>query len=195
MKLLICTHNENKIKEMASYLNNLAIKFVSLKDLNDFEEVNEDGTTFAENALIKAKYFGQKHQIIALADDSGLEVLFLNMAPGVCSHRYERTTKKRNKKLLKNLKGVQNRTAFFTTILALYNPFNQNVSYFEGKVEGLIAKKARGNYGFGYDPVFYLPELDKTMAQISLSEKLKISHRGKALEKLKEYLDENINNI
>ncbi|MDD4823854.1 MAG: RdgB/HAM1 family non-canonical purine NTP pyrophosphatase [Acholeplasmataceae bacterium] len=195
IKLLICTHNENKINEIKGTLLDLNIEVVTLKDLNDETEVIEDGLTFQENAYIKASYFGHKHQLLSLSDDSGLEVEHLNGGPGVYSARYAGNDLENNKKLLYTLTNVQNRNAQFKTVLALYNPNTNEVNYFEGTLKGKITEQLIGRNGFGYDPVFYVPEIGKTLAELTKEEKLKVSHRGKALEKLKEAFNENFNNI
>ncbi|MDD4468720.1 MAG: RdgB/HAM1 family non-canonical purine NTP pyrophosphatase [Acholeplasmataceae bacterium] len=195
IKLLICTHNENKINEIKGTLLDLNIEVVTLKDLNDETEVIEDGLTFQENAYIKASYFGHKHQLLSLSDDSGLEVKHLNGGPGVYSARYAGNDLENNKKLLYTLTNVQNRNAQFKTVLALYNPNTNEVNYFEGTLKGKITEQLIGRNGFGYDPVFYVPEIGKTLAELTKEEKIKVSHRGKALEKLKEAFNENFNNI
>jgi XTP/dITP diphosphohydrolase len=195
IKLLICTHNENKINEIKGTLLDLNIEVVTLKDLNDETEVIEDGLTFQENAYIKASYFGHKHQLLSLSDDSGLEVEHLNGGPGVYSARFTGNDLENNKKLLYTLTNVQNRNAQFKTVLALYNPNTNEVKYFEGTLKGKITEQLIGRNGFGYDPVFYVPEIGKTLAELTKEEKLKVSHRGKALEKLKEAFNENFNNI
>lgn len=193
MKLLLCTLNKNKIKEIKQFLKETSFSIITLFDLNETTEVKEDGLTFKENALIKAKYYGDKHQIIAIGDDTGLEVDYLSGGPGVYTNRYEKTPQKRNEKLLKELSDTDNRKARFKTVIALYNPFDKKEYYFEGVVNGEISKTMKGTLGFGYDPVFYILELNKTMAEISIDEKNMISHRGRALKSLKEFLDENIN--
>ena len=195
IKLLICTHNENKINEIKGTLLDLNIEVVTLKDLNDETEVIEDGLTFQENAYIKASYFGHKHQLLSLSDDSGLEVEHLNGGPGVYSARYAGNDLENIKKLLYTLTNVQNRNAQFKTVLALYNPNTNEVKYFEGTLKGKITEQLIGRNGFGYDQVFYVPEIGKTLAELTKEEKLKVSHRGKALEKLKEAFNENFNNI
>lgn len=195
IKLLICTHNENKINEIKKTLLDLNIEVVTLSDLNDKTQAIEDGLTFQENAYIKASYFGHKHQLLSLSDDSGLEVEHLNGEPGVYSARYAGNDLENNKKLLYTLTDVQNRNAQFKTVLALYNPKTSEVKYFEGILKGQITEQIIGKNGFGYDPVFFVPEIGKTLAELTQEEKLKISHRGKALKKLKEAFHENFNNV
>ncbi len=193
MKLLLCTNNKNKIIEIKESLKDFDKTFVTLQQLNDFEEIEETGKTFKANALLKAKHYAIKHQMIALADDTGLMVKALNNEPGIYSHRYGPTDLEKNKKIIKKLSGHADRSACFKTVMALYNPFNNNVYYFEGIVDGIITDKLIGEQGFGYDPIFYIPSYNKTMAQMSRHEKNEISHRGVALQKLKEFLNENIN--
>lgn len=195
MKLLVCTHNLNKIKEIKDVLTDLNVEIVTLKDLNDNTEVIEDGLTFKENAYIKASYFGDKHQRLSLSDDSGLEVDHLNGAPGVYSARYAGNDLQNIKKLLFNLTDVENRNAQFTTVLALYNPFKKETLYYEGHLKGVITDRITGSNGFGYDPIFFVPEINKTLAELSREEKSKISHRGNALKKLKEAFNENLINL
>lgn len=195
MKLLLCTFNKNKIKEIKQTLKNIPIDIITLFALNDHENITENGLTLEENALIKAKHYGLKHKIIALADDTGLEVDFLSGAPGVHTNRYEKTDELRNKKLLKALKKTTNRKARFKTVICLYNFSNNKEYYFTGIIDGFITNRPKGVNGFGYDPIFYLKEKKKTMAELTLKEKNEISHRGKAMKLLQEFLNENINNI
>src|SRR5690554_3896750 len=138
MKLLLCTLNENKIKEIKEALNKIPIDIITLFSLNDNEDVNETGTTLKENAFLKAKHYGEKHQMLALGDDTGLEVDYLLGAPGVHTKRYAKTEALRNKKLIKALKGKTNRKARFKTVICIYNPFKKEEYYFEGIVNGFI---------------------------------------------------------
>lgn len=195
MKLLLCTFNKNKIKEIKETFKKMPIDIITLFDLNDNENIIENGLTLKENALIKAKHYGLKHKMIALGDDTGLEVDFLLGAPGVHTNRYEKTDELRNKRLLFELKDTSNKKARFKTVICLYNPINNKEHYFTGIVNGLITDQPKGTNGFGYDPIFYLKEKKKTMAELTLDEKNKISHRGKAIKLLQEFLNENIDNI
>ena len=183
MELLLTTKNAHKIKEIKDCLKDTPYTLITLDDLNDQDEVIESGETFKENAYRKAKHYGDKYQILALSDDSGLEVYSLNNRPGVYSNRYGKTPKQANEKLIKELKDKDPK-ARFITILCLYNPHTHKTTYYEGILEGVIINKPRGEYGFGYDPIF---ELDnhKTLAQLTIEEKTVISHRGKALIKLR----------
>lgn len=192
MEILIASLNENKIKEIKNILNNRGIYFKSLRDLNDLEDFEEIGSTFKENALLKAKHFGDKHQMITLADDSGLMVKALNNRPGINSKRYAGSDSKNNEKLLLELKGKRNRNAKMTTTLVLYNPFKNKVKYFIGVLNVKINKQLKGGNGFGYDPLLYYKKAKKTLGEMTLEEKEVVSHRSKALIKLKKYY-ENLN--
>lgn len=195
MELLLCTQNKNKINEIKEKLKSTPIKLISLLDLNDFTDLDETGKSFAENALLKAKYFGEKHQMLSIADDTGLEVKALNNRPGIYSSRYAKTDNEKIRKLLFELEDKEIRDSRFVTVIALYSPFNKKTVYFEGILNGEITKKPFGTNGFGYDPIFYIKELNKTLAEINIDQKSNISHRGIALEKMKVYLNENINNL
>jgi XTP/dITP diphosphohydrolase len=171
-------------------LEDLGIEILSLIDYKDIPDVEEDGISFLENALKKAKAVSEYTGEIVLADDSGLEVEYLNGEPGVRSSRYsgEGATDKSNmKKLLQSLEGVpiERRGAAFKCVLVLYFPDGEYMS-FEGRLEGMIHDKPRGDGGFGYDPVFFLPDLRRTVAQIPAEIKNRISHRAQAVFKFKE---------
>ncbi|MCG1024885.1 XTP/dITP diphosphatase [Dehalobacter sp.] len=187
MQVLLATTNKGKIKELEGLLHNEKIKILSLSDLQDYQEVEETGTTFAENAFIKARAACAAGQMITLADDSGLEVDALAGAPGVFSARYagEPKNDERNiEKLLADLEDVpeENRTARFRCALAIVYPDGREYLT-EGAVEGRILTMRIGSGGFGYDPVFYLPSLQKTMAELSPDEKNCLSHRAQAFAK------------
>lgn len=187
MQILLATTNKGKISELQQLLNNEDITILSLSDLPDYSEVEETGRTFAENAFIKARAVCALSHIVTLADDSGLEVDALNGAPGVFSARYAGEPKddQRNiDKLLKDLEGVpeEKRTARFHCCLAIVCPDGREYVT-DGSVEGKILFAEKGNDGFGYDPVFYLPDLGKTMAELGLSQKNELSHRAKAFTK------------
>lgn len=192
MELVVATHNSHKFKEIAALLSDLPIKRIPLSDYPHAPVLREEGTTCAENALSKAvtveRFTGQW----ALADDTGLEVDALRGAPGVYSARYAGegvTFADNRRKLLSELAGVQwgKRTALFRCVMALAGPSGEEILV-EGTVSGYIAEKERGTGGFGYDAVFYLPELGKTMAELGPEEKNRISHRARAVEKIKEHL-------
>lgn len=183
MEILLVTKNENKVKEIKEALKGKDYQIITLSDLNDYDEVEESGLTFKENALIKAKYYGEKYKKVVLADDSGLEVFSLDKRPGVHSNRYAKTQTEANQKLIKEVSG-KDPHARFVTVLCLYNPFTKKEKYYKGILEGKIISTPRGNNGFGYDPIFLLPE-GRTLAELSLEEKVLISHRSKALQKLR----------
>lgn len=193
MEIVIATKNEGKVKEINGFFSdNDKIKFISLNSIGYTKEIIEDGNSFEENALIKARQVANDINMITLADDSGLEVDYLNGAPGIYSARFggENTThKEKISILLKELEGVDvsGRTARFVCVLALVFP-NNNQIIVKDKCEGIIAMESKGDKGFGYDPIFYIPTLNKTMAEIDPKIKNTISHRAKALEKLKEQL-------
>lgn len=193
-KLLIATRSKGKFPEIVSELKGLPLKFLSPVDIpnlpQDFE-VKESAQTFEGNAIIKAMTFGQKTGFLTLAEDAGLEVDALGGRPGIYTARYAPgSDEDRYKKLLTELKKVkdENRTARFRAVIAIYDPENDNVRTCEGVYEGRIMQEPRGDDGFGYDPVFYNQELKKTNAEMTMKEKNKVSHRGKALRRAKEIL-------
>ncbi|HHT39225.1 MAG: RdgB/HAM1 family non-canonical purine NTP pyrophosphatase [Acholeplasmatales bacterium] len=183
IKILIASLNENKIEEIKATFKNTKIEFLSLRDLKDGEDLQETGSSFQENAYLKAKHFGDKHHLITLADDSGLMVKALNNRPGINSKRYAGDDTLNNRKLLKELAG-KSRKAVMQTVIALYDPNTKKASYFVGKLKVVISEKPKGEYGFGYDPLLYLKKYQKTLAELEPSLKRKLSHRGKALKKL-----------
>ena len=192
MEILLATNNSGKVTEMKKILAELNIEVYSLKDKNINVDVVEDGTTFEENSLKKAKEICEISGMITVADDSGLEVDYLNGAPGIYSARYageNATDEERYQKLLNELKDVkkEERTARFVSVISIVYP-NGDFKSLRGECEGIITEEPYGNGGFGYDPVFLCPEYNKTFGELSLEEKNKISHRAKALGKLKEYL-------
>lgn len=187
MKIILATQNQGKVRELRELLVDEDIEVLSLLDFPDFEDVEETGVTFAENAALKARVAAQRTGLIALADDSGLEVDVLEGAPGVYSARYAGEPKddERNiDKLLSSLETVpeDKKTARFRCALVMATPFGEEYLT-EGAVEGRILTERRGSDGFGYDPVFYLPEFSRTMAELTLSEKNTISHRAQAFRK------------
>ena len=192
MLLILATNNQGKIREIAMTLDLPRLKIKSLQDFPDLPEVIEDGRTFLENAFKKAQACSRATGQAALADDSGLEVDFLDGAPGIFSARFSgtgSTDEANNQKLLSLLEGVpeEKRGARFVCKMVLYLPDGTWIQT-EGFCPGLIASAPRGEQGFGYDPVFYLPELGKTMAELPLEEKNRISHRARALEKIRVHL-------
>lgn len=187
-ELVIATNNQHKVEEIRRALGN-KIKLISLKDLGCREEIPEDGTTLKENAYQKAKYVWDKYKKNCFADDTGLMVEALNGAPGVYSARYagEHCSFDDNiDLLLENMEGKTNRNAYFATVICLIQ--DGEPVYFEGKCEGCILTERYGRGGFGYDPIFMPKGYGESFAEISMEEKNKISHRGKATEKLIKHL-------
>lgn len=187
-ELVIATNNQHKVEEIRRALGN-KIKLISLKDLGSREEIPEDGTTLKENAYQKAKYVWDKYKKNCFADDTGLMVDALDGAPGVYSARYagEHCSFDDNiDLLLENMEGKTNRNAYFATVICLIQ--DGEPVYFEGKCEGCILTERYGRGGFGYDPIFMPKGYGESFAEISMEEKNKISHRGKATEKLIKHL-------
>jgi XTP/dITP diphosphohydrolase len=187
MKILLATQNLGKVKELQGLLQGEDIKVISLLEVEDWQEVEETGETFAENAALKAREAAKRTGLISIADDSGLEVDALNGAPGVYSARYSGEPKddeRNNAKLLDELEAVpeEQRTARFRCALVVASPKGEEFLT-EGTIEGRILKERRGKEGFGYDPLFYLPDFGRTMAELNLSQKNKISHRAQAFQK------------
>ncbi|TDM15729.1 XTP/dITP diphosphatase [Macrococcus bovicus] len=187
--IVIATGNQGKINDFKHiFPDHNVIGITAL--LPDFD-VEETGTTFEENAALKAEAASRLLGKTVIADDSGLSVDALDGAPGVYSARYagpEKDDAANMKLLLKNLQGETERTARFLCVIALSEP-GQPTRTFRGEVEGIIAEEERGQHGFGYDPIFYLPDRNKTMAELSSEEKAEISHRRKAIDKLTDYLE------
>ena len=184
-KLIFATHNPNKLAEIKSAVK--TFKVVGLKEIGIVEDIAETGSTLEENALIKSQYIYQKTGLSCFADDTGLEVDALNGRPGVYSARYageECTYLDNVEKLLTDMKKIPipNRTAQFKTVM-VFKDKNQELIV-EGVVKGLISRELKGDNGFGYDPIFFVPELGKTFGEMSAIEKNKISHRGNALRNL-----------
>ncbi len=192
MILVLATRNRGKVREIGSALAIPSLTFQSLNDFPDLPEVIEDGATFLENALKKARTVSEGLNFPVLSDDSGLVVDYLQGAPGIYSARFsgpEAIDQANNEKLLTLLQGVpeEKRTARFICVLVYYDPSGQWFQT-EGTCAGRIAPAPKGDQGFGYDPVFYLPEFQKTMAQLPLETKNRISHRAKALAKMKPHI-------
>lgn len=188
MKIIFASHNLNKVREISNYLG-ADFEIVSLKDLSDYQEIEETGTTLSENALIKALNIYEKYRIPVFSDDSGLCVNALNGAPGVYSARYaglEKDDAKNNAKLLRELANSKDRSAAFKTVIAFIAEGDQQL--FEGTVTGEIALMEIGDQGFGYDPLFYPENQNRTFAEMSLEDKKKMSHRSRAMDQLKKYL-------
>lgn len=193
MKIIFATQNPNKVKELQAQLPQ-TIKVQSLLDLNYTNELEETQETLQGNALQKARFVYDKFQTNCFADDTGLEVEALNGEPGVYSARYAGESKSFNAnmdKLLTELGDNTNRSAQFRTVIALI--FNGEEYLFEGVCKGIITTIKKGEKGFGYDPIFQPSGYDKTFAEMELSEKAKISHRGIAFNQLIQFLNEQMN--
>jgi XTP/dITP diphosphohydrolase len=191
-EVVIATHNEGKLREIKDILAPWGFKILSLKDFPGIPEIIEDGSTFAENAAKKAREVARQTGRLAIADDSGLVVDALQGKPGVFSSRYggeKATDEQKFQKLLAEMSEIPEgkRQAAFVCTLAVAAPQGE-VELLEGRCRGQIAFAPRGKHGFGYDPIFFLPELGKTMAELDPEVKNRISHRARALEKLKELL-------
>ena len=189
--LVIATGNPGKITEIQELLAGFPIETKSLDDFGPIPQVVEDGETFDENAYKKASFTAKILGIPALADDSGLVVEALGGAPGVLSARYageNATDEQRVAKLLNEMKGQTHRRAVFECVLSIALPSGPALTY-EARCEGLIAQQPAGQNGFGYDPIFFYPPLNKTFGQMTIAEKSQVSHRGKALNELKQELD------
>ncbi len=188
-EIIIATRNRKKVEEIRAMLSELPLHILSLADFPELPEPQETGKTFAENAEIKALAAAKATGKIALADDSGLEVDALGGQPGVLSNRFAgQGASDRDKYMLvlRMMEGVpdEKRTARFRAAIAIARP-DGYVVVVEGACEGLIAHEPKGEYGFGYDPIFYLPDIGKTMAELTPEEKNKISHRAKAIQAAK----------
>lgn len=183
MKALLASRNEKKLRELSEILNGLGMDVMLQSEAGLAIEVEETGASFEENAILKAEAVRDATGMIALADDSGLVVEALGGAPGVHSARYGGQgldDAGRWQLLLREMEGEENRACRFVSVICCAFP-NGDRLLARGECAGILAREARGAGGFGYDPVFYLPELDKTMAELSAGEKHQISHRGKAL--------------
>jgi XTP/dITP diphosphohydrolase len=188
MPLIMATGNSGKIAEIRDLLKGFPIQIKCLADFGPIPSVEENGKTFDENAYLKASFTAKILAIPALADDSGLMVEALGGAPGVHSARYageNATDEQRIAKLLKEMRGVTHRKAAFECVLSIAVPSGPALTY-EARCEGLIAEQPAGQNGFGYDPIFFYPPLNKTFGQMTLEEKSRVSHRGKALNELKQ---------
>lgn len=188
MKLVFATNNHHKLQEIQSLLTD-SIELLSLKDINCEDEIPEDQDTLEGNASQKAFYIYNNYGVNCFADDTGLEVEALNGAPGVYSARYageEKNSEKNMSLLLENLHEIKNRKARFRTVISLV--IEGRELQFEGVVDGQILYERRGTTGFGYDPIFQPLESDRSFAEMSMDEKNMISHRGRAVQKLVEYL-------
>ena len=191
MKIVLATHNHDKEIELQHSLRGLGVEICSLSEYPDIGEIEETGATLLENSLLKAHTVHDRTGLPAIADDTGLEVDALDGAPGVYSARFagaDATYEDNLNKLLFSMEEVseERRSARFRTVISFVDG-NQEL-WTEGHIDGKIIDFPRGNAGFGYDPVFYIPQLEKTFAELSTEEKNKISHRGLALQKLRKIL-------
>lgn len=191
-ELVLATHNRNKVIELVALLGDLGITIRTLDEFPDAPDVVEDGDTCEANAVKKARAIAESTGLPAVADDTGLEVDALGGRPGVYAARYageDATYEDNCRKLLRELTGVprEQRTARFLTVAAIALP-SDGIRVAQGTLEGVIAEEASGTLGFGYDPVFLIPELGKTLAQLPADQKNTISHRAKAFAKVREML-------
>lgn len=191
-RIIFATANAGKMREIREILADLPVQVVSMKEAGIQADIVEDGKTFSENAVIKAKAIMEMTGEVVLADDSGLEIDYLNKEPGIYSARYmgeDTSYRVKNANLIARLSGVpdEKRTARFVCAIAAAFP-DGTVKITEGTIEGRIGYEEKGENGFGYDPIFYVPEYGCSTAQLSEEEKNKISHRGKALTNMKEIL-------
>ena len=194
MRIIFATGNAGKIREIKEIMADLEIEVLSMKDVGITVEIAEDGATYEENALIKAKAVAAAAgaEDIVMADDSGLEIDYLNKEPGVYSARYlgeDTSYRIKNRNLIDRLSGVEDekRTARFVCAIAAVLPGGKELVT-RGVIEGRIGYEEKGNGGFGYDPIFYVPEFAKTTAELTEEEKNAVSHRGRALRAMKEEL-------
>lgn len=195
--VVIATRNMGKMDEMRKMLSNTSFTALSLDQVSVLEEVEETGTSFEENAVLKAETYGKLSRKLTIADDSGIEVDALGGAPGIYSARYGgegKDDRDRNKLLLENVEGIPEHklTARFRCVVALWNPIDNTLVTFDGKIEGRITRNIRGKNGFGYDPLFFFPEKNRTLAELTLIEKERVSHRGEAMRKAIAYMKTNV---
>lgn len=195
-QIVFATGNEGKMKEVRAILQDLNVEVLSMKEAGIEADVIEDGATFAQNAMIKARKIAEYTNAIVLADDSGLAIDYLDGEPGIYSARYmgeDTSYRVKNANLLKRLEGVaeEKRSARFVCAIAARMPDGTELVT-EGTIEGRIGYEEKGEGGFGYDPIFYVPEFGCSTAELSPEEKNAVSHRGKALQKMKEELNKYI---
>ena len=195
-KIIFATGNEGKMKEVRMILKDLGLPVLSMKEAGVQADIVEDGTTFEENAKIKAVAVQKLTGALVLADDSGLEINYLNKEPGIYSARYmgeDTSYSVKNANLISRLAGVpdEQRTARFVCAIAAAFPDGEVLTT-RGTIEGIIGYEERGENGFGYDPIFYLPEYKKSTAELSPEEKNALSHRGRALRQMEEELRKRI---
>lgn len=196
-RIIFATSNEGKMNEIRDILKDLDVELVSLKDLGLNPHIEENGASFEENAIIKAETVMKLTNELVLADDSGLEVDYLDKAPGVYSARFlgeDTPYSIKNQYIIDKLEGVEKeeRSARFVCVIALADPKGKTITC-RGTIEGYICEEIRGAHGFGYDPIFYVPEYKCTTAQMSSDQKNAISHRGIALRKMKDIIMQYMN--
>ncbi|MGD9129542.1 MAG: RdgB/HAM1 family non-canonical purine NTP pyrophosphatase [Candidatus Woesebacteria bacterium] len=194
MDILFASNNQGKLTEVKSILADLPITLRSPTEFpqSDSLEVAETAKTLNGNALLKAKTFAELTGLVTIADDTGLKIKALHGFPGVNSHRwFEGNDSERNQALLRKTKDLKKRQASFVTVICLYDPKKAEAKYFQGEMSGKISKQELGSEGFGYDAIFIPEGYQKTLAQMGLKIKNKLSHRAKALRKLKDYLAAN----
>jgi XTP/dITP diphosphohydrolase len=192
LEIIVASRNKGKVREIRKALNGLGFRIYSLGDFSDVPEIEEDGKSFAENALKKARFYSKYFGKLALSDDSGLEVDILKGLPGIYSARYAgkgATNRENNEKLLREMEGfpLSKRGARFECTIGIASPDGRE-AVVEGSCKGRIGFREVGGKGFGYDPLFILSQFGRTMAQLSIEEKNRVSHRGKALKKLKKII-------
>jgi XTP/dITP diphosphohydrolase len=187
--VIIATENTGKFREISALLENEFDEFHSLRDFEEKVPVDEESEFYVENAMKKARKIGDRFDMHTIADDSGLEVKALGGRPGVRSARYGRSDDERITRLLSELEGIpwEQRGAVFKAYLAFYLPEKERCYVFYGELRGIIGFEKHGKGGFGFDPVFYVPELDKYLAELVMEEKNRLSHRGKAIQAFKDF--------
>lgn len=195
-KIIFATSNAGKMKEVRMIMQDLGLEILSLKEAGIETEIEENGETFEENALIKATTIGKLTNTLVLADDSGLEVDYMNRRPGVYSARFmgeDTPYSVKNQAIIQELENAhgEERSARFVCVIAAYLPDGRTITT-RGTIEGQIGYEEKGTNGFGYDPILYVPEYDMTTGQMDLELKNQISHRGKALEAMKQKLKEEL---
>ena len=199
MRIIFATGNQHKMKEIREILGDIGLEIVSMKEAGIEADIVEDGKTFEENAMIKATEIAKLCDDIVLADDSGLEIDYLDKAPGIMSARFmgeDTSYDIKNQALIDKLEGVpkEKRTARFVCAIAAVLPSGKQIVT-RGTIEGMIGYEIAGEKGFGYDPIFYVEEYGCTTAQLSPEEKNKVSHRGNALMAMKEMLEKEVPNL
>ncbi len=199
LRIIFATGNQGKMREIRDIMSDLDAEILSMKEAGIEADIEEDGKTFEENAVIKAKAVAAFTDAIVLADDSGLEIDYLNKEPGIYSARYlgeDTPYFVKNKNLIERLAGVpdEKRTARFVCAIAAVMPDGEIVTT-RGVIEGRIGYEEKGDNGFGYDPIFYVPEYGVTTAQLTEDEKNRISHRGRALNAMKTELRKRISQV